>query len=93
MGTKKLGKGTSNVSVNMPAELAEELRDLAKQSGQSFSAYAKRVLEEAARKNVRYETVRTEDLQAAEEPSDYGTKKGARRPSKSDTIPHRGESA
>lgn len=43
-----LGPGTKNLSVNLPAELFDQLDRLAKRSGLTRSAYARRVLAEAA---------------------------------------------
>lgn len=75
MGTKKIGRGSSNVTINMPKKLADELRALAAESGFSFSAYARKVLAEAARQNVKYQTVKITDRIAAEEQAHFGTKK------------------
>jgi hypothetical protein len=56
MGTNPVGKGTKNVSVNMPEELRESLSRLADASGVSLSAYIKGVLGEAAKDGATLRT-------------------------------------
>jgi hypothetical protein len=56
MGTNPIGKGTKNVSVNMPEDLQRSLAKLAEASGVTLSAYIKAVLAEAALDGARIKT-------------------------------------
>ena len=54
MATKPLGKGTSNLSVNLPHQaLRDELESLAAKSGMKLGPYIRIVLANAAQKGAR----------------------------------------
>ncbi len=55
MATNPIGRGTKNVTVNMPEELKQSLAELAKLSNMSLGEYIRAVLEEARKENVRYQ--------------------------------------
>jgi hypothetical protein len=50
--TNPLPKGTRNVPVNMPEEMASALKELAEKSGMSVSLYCAYVLNDAVQQNV-----------------------------------------
>lgn len=52
--TKALGAGTANLSVNMPKALKQALESLAGQSDMRVGAYCRRVLEDAAKRKIRF---------------------------------------
>jgi hypothetical protein len=52
--TKPLGAGTANLSINMPKALKGALEGLATQSDMGVGAYCRRVLEDAAKRKVRF---------------------------------------
>lgn len=50
MSTNPIGKGTTNVTVNMPDDLKKQLAELAQASGsKSLGAYIKAILEDYSR--------------------------------------------
>jgi len=53
---KKIGKGTRNISVNMPERLLARLNKLAKRSKLSLSGYCRTMLEEAADRDAVVES-------------------------------------
>lgn len=53
MGTKPIGKGTSNLSVNVPQTLRNDLEELAEKSGMKLGPYIRIVLASAAKKGAR----------------------------------------
>lgn len=58
MATNPLGKGTVNVTVNMPTELRQRLQRLAEASHCSLSEYLRRILTEAIESGVVWETAK-----------------------------------
>jgi metal-responsive CopG/Arc/MetJ family transcriptional regulator len=57
--TNPIPKGTQNVSVNLPEQLAKHLKQLAEQSGMSRNRYCATVLKNAAESDTVFR-VRTE---------------------------------
>ncbi len=53
MGTKPIGKGTSNLSVNVPQTLRDDLETLAAKSGMKLGQYVRVILANAAQKGAR----------------------------------------
>jgi len=76
---KGSGEMTDQITVRISPELKAELDEAAALDRRSRSNYIIHVLEK--------------HLQIAEDKIPYGTKKGARRPSKSDPLPKPGKSA
>lgn len=64
MPTNPIGKGTSNVSVNMPADLVERIDKLRKE-GQSRSSYCRAIIVDAVQQRL---TVREERVSYVERP-------------------------
>lgn len=56
MATNPIGKGTKNVTVNMPEELRDALQELAKKSEMTLGQYIRTVLEDAKKDRVRFQT-------------------------------------
>jgi hypothetical protein len=60
MGTNPLGKGMTNVSVNVPDQVRAQLGALADASGMSLSAYLRAIITSAVRQRLTYRMVATE---------------------------------
>ncbi len=52
MGTKSIGKGTRNISVNVPVSLYMEISRLASVSGCKMGEYVRTVLQDSVRRSV-----------------------------------------
>lgn len=55
MGTNPLGKGTQNLSVNVPSEMKEALQELADKSGVKLSQYLRAILMKAVDRGTSFE--------------------------------------
>ncbi len=55
MGTNPLGRGTKNLSVNVPASMRQALEQLAQASGLTLSQYVRLVLTKAVTSGHAYE--------------------------------------
>lgn len=55
MATNPIGKGTKNVTVNMPEELKKALQELADASGLSLGHYIRAVLADAKKEQIKYQ--------------------------------------
>ena len=64
MATNPLGEGTTNLSVNMPVELYEALKELAKTSNLRVGAYARLVLKDAAVRHTKLKLVNSDPVPA-----------------------------
>lgn len=73
MATHPIGKGTRNLSVNIPQSWRDELDRLARASGMRLSEYVRILLEDAITRRLRFRFEAIEDepghnLKVAEEP-------------------------
>lgn len=62
MGTNPLGRGTTNLSVNVPQAMKDALQDLADASGMPLSAYLRRVLKTVVDQGTQYTVLSTADV-------------------------------
>jgi plasmid stability protein len=57
MTTVPISDGSANLSVNMPTEMRDQLKELAKRSGMSMGAYVRKILEDTLNSGLTYELV------------------------------------
>lgn len=69
MATNRIGSGSVNLTVNVPAGLRQDLGNLADRSGVKLSEYCRRVLASAVRNKVVYES---RPVMLRESPVPYG---------------------
>lgn len=62
MGTNPLGRGTTNLSVNVPQAMKDALQGLADASGMPLSAYLRRVLKTVVDEGTQYTVLSTADV-------------------------------
>ena len=57
MATNPVGPGTRNVAVNMPEEMADNLKDWAKRTGMTVSQLIRHIIDHAIRNEWEVEVV------------------------------------
>lgn len=73
MGTNPLGRGTKNLSVNVPTSMRQALERLAEASGMTLSQYVRLVLTKAVTSGHAYEIRETSTpYSVSSEPSNPG---------------------
>lgn len=64
MGTNPIGRGTENLSVNVPSAMKAALQTLADASGMKLSEYLRRILQRVVEDNVTYRVLTEAQVQA-----------------------------
>lgn len=92
MGTNPLGRGTKNLSVNVPTSMRQALERLAEASGMTLSQYVRLVLTKAVTSGHAYEIRETITPYVSSEPAEPGAGRDPRSDSvANDTLaPHLG---
>ncbi|MCK4563691.1 MAG: CopG family transcriptional regulator [Verrucomicrobia bacterium] len=63
---------TKNITLRMDEQLLKDVKHIAVEKDMSVSAWISQVVEQAAKRDFRYETAATEIMRMMEEAQDYG---------------------